>query len=241
MTKLGSIGRAVNSRLARFNIAIAREAAVPSLDRFVGFLYRSNLVPKTVIDIGVAYGTDWLYASFPNAKFHLVDPTRESLPHMRAWAEKLNAEVHNVALGPQECSLEIAARDTIVNSTLLNDLTRPTIQETYRVPMRRFDSLFHAVERPALCKVDVEGAELMVLEGMGAQIFSLDAIVVETSMISLYENGPEFRDVMKYMSDHGFSLFEIGAITRRPYDGALHQMDAIFVPDQSPLRIRRWD
>ncbi len=240
MSLLGSIKRVLNVPLALCGHVLVHEAHVPSLQRFVKVLRRNDLTPKTIIDIGVAYGTPWLYQGFPRAKFHFVDPTRESLPHMLAWAEKLNAEIHSVALGPDSGTMEIAIRDTIIHASLLRDIAAPETIDRYEVPVRRFDELFHTIERPALCKIDVEGAEMMVLEGMGERIHCLDAIVIETSMISLYDRGPEFREVVSHLSEKRFSFFDFGGVNRRPFDGALHQIDAIFVPDQSPLRIRRW-
>ena len=108
------------------------------------------------------------------------------------------------------------------------------------MPVRRFDTLFPTVQRPALCKIDVEGAELIVLKGMGEQIRSLDVILVETSVTSLLQGGPELRDIIAYMAKFQFSLFDIGSLMRRPYDDTLHLIDAIFVPDDSSLRVRRW-
>jgi hypothetical protein len=118
--------------------------------------------------------------------------------------------------------------------------TADPIQGKYKVSVQRFDKVFSDMDGPVLCKIDVEGAELMVLKGMGERIRSLDALIIETSMNSLYENGPDFDEIVRHMSEQGFSFYDIGALVRRPYDGALHQMDAIFVPDRSPLRIRRW-
>jgi len=177
--------------------------------------------------------------AFPEAKFHLIDPTRESMPHMQTWSQKLNAEVHNVALGAEDGVAEIAKSNNIGHASLLRLL--PNIdypmEQRYRVPVRRFDSLFPTMQGPALCKIDVEGAELSVLKGMGEQIRSLDVILVETSVTSLFQDGPELRDIMAYMAKHQFSLFDIGSLMRRPYE---HLIDAIFVPDNSSLRVRRW-
>jgi hypothetical protein len=103
-------------------------------------------------DIGIAYGTPWLYAAFANAKFPLVDPTRESLPHMQAWAKKLNADVHNVALVAESTPMQIATRSTIIHSSLLHRVTNPAIEERYEVSVRRFDALCPTIPRPALCK-----------------------------------------------------------------------------------------
>jgi FkbM family methyltransferase len=231
-----------NTQLARLNLTVCRRDSVPSIERFFSYLRGSKLAPKTIIDIGVADGTEWLYEAFPQAKFHLVDPTRESMPHMQAWSQKLNAEVHNVALGAEDGVAEIAKSNNIGHASLLRLL--PNIdypmEQRYRVPVRRFDSLFPSMQGPALCKIDVEGAELSVLKGMGEQIRSLDVILVETSVTSLFQDGPELRDVIAYMAKHQFSLFDIGSLMRRPYDNTLHLIDAIFVPDNSSLRVRRW-
>lgn len=70
----------MNARLAKHGHVIAHEPVVPSFDRLVALLSRADLIPRTVFDIGVAYGTHWLYGAFPTAKFHLINPTRESLP-----------------------------------------------------------------------------------------------------------------------------------------------------------------
>jgi FkbM family methyltransferase len=203
-------------------------------------MHHAGLSPRMVIDIGVAFGTPWLYEGFPWAKHHLVDPTRESLPYMREISRKIGAQIHNVALGEQAGTMEIALRNTMVHATLMKDTSEPEIVGRYSVPVLRFDELFPAIERPAICKIDVEGAEMMVLKGMGEQIHSLDAIVVETSMMSLYRNGPEFSDVVQFMAGKQLAFYDYAGVTRRPYDEALHQIDAFFVPNESPLRVRRW-
>jgi FkbM family methyltransferase len=210
------------------------------MERVVSMLKKHNLSPRTVIDVGVAYGTPWLYEGFPDAHFHLVDPTRESLPHMKALAKAMNATIHNVALGENSGTMEIAMRDTIIHATFLKDVGDPSILNRYQVDVKRFDELFPEIARPAVCKIDVEGAEMMVLKGMGTAINSLDAIVIETSFTSLYEGGPEFGEVVQFMSENGLAFYDYGGVNRRPYDDALHQIDAVFVPKTSALRVRRW-
>ena len=110
-----------------------------------------------------------------------------------------------------------------------------------RVPMRRFDSLIKEIDRPALCKIDVQGAELMVLEGMTGRLGSIDAIVIETSTIASLKGGPEVHDIVHFMHDHGFVVADIVGMARRPLDGATAQLDVLFLPDDSPIRRdRRW-
>ena len=57
-------------------------------------------------------------------------------------------------------------RADIQGSTLLEEVGPRDFLRFDYVPMRRFDRLFTSFARPALCKIDVQGAELMVLEGM---------------------------------------------------------------------------
>lgn len=230
----------LNKGLAVGRQALAHVDSVPSFERFGRTLTQAGLTPRTVIDIGVAYGTPWLYAAYPKAKFHLVDPTREALPHMRHWATRLDAEVHNLALGDAPGTMTIATRETIEHASLLDAADDSVICDRYTVEVARFDTLFPTLERPVLCKIDVEGAELLVLQGMADKLAEMDVIIVETSMNSHYENGVAFADIVAFFRTAGFSFADFVGLCRRPYDGALHQIDAAFIPDDSPLRVKRW-
>jgi FkbM family methyltransferase len=240
-TLRGRIKRLVNAVLETQGHTVARASLVPSVHRLVSLIHRYGLAPKSVFDIGVAYGTSWLYAAFPEAQFYLIDPSWESVPYMEQWARKLKANILNIALGDSRGSTTIRTRATIENSTLLHDITQPPIESCYEVPIRRFDAEIANFARPAFCKIDVEGAELLVLRGMGERITEFDIFVVECNMVSLYANGPEFWDIIELFNSHAFVLYDLVGGVRRPCDDALHQIDAVFVPRDSALRVtRRW-
>jgi FkbM family methyltransferase len=217
-------------------------AETPSWEKSFAVLRRYGLQPATVFDIGVAYGTYELYRAFPNAFYHLIDPTFESLHHMRELGRRrLHCEIHSVALGNCEGEVMIEIRPDIQGATLLEDFTPREILRHDRVPMRRFDSLFGQIARPALAKIDVQGAELMVLEGMSGRMDSLDALVVETSTIASVKGGAEVHDVVRFMHGHGFVLSDVVGLTRRPLDSATAQLDLLFLRDDAgPRRDRRW-
>jgi FkbM family methyltransferase len=208
----------------------------------IATLKRAGFAPRTVFDIGVATGTPELYEAFPEAHFALVDPSRESFPHMQRIAEGLDAEIHAVALGDRDGETEIEARrDDIAGATMFKELGPLGATERYVVPMRRFDSLFSRFARPALCKIDVQGAELMALAGMGERIRDVDALIVEASTIPTLADAPELFEVLAFLSGRGFVVYDLVGMAHRPLDGALAQLDLLCVPADSRLRAdHRW-
>jgi hypothetical protein len=160
---------------------------------------------------------------------------------MRLLQKQLRCEVHQAALGDHDGEVEIEIRPDIQAATLLDDTSEREVLRRDKVPMRRFDSLINEIARPALCKIDVQGAELMVLEGMTGRLGDIDAIVIETSTIASLKGGPEVHDIVQFMHRHGFVMADVLGMARRPLDGATAQLDVLFLPEASPLRReRRW-
>jgi FkbM family methyltransferase len=220
---------------------IPGRATVPSWQQSFRVLERYGFRPKTVFDIGVAYGTYELYRAFPDAYYHLIDPTPESLRYMRLLERQLRCQVHPMALGHRDGEVEIEIRSDIQGATLFEDHGEREVLRHDRVPMRRFDSLIGDIARPSLCKIDVQGAELMVLEGMSGRMDCIDALIVETSTIASLKGGPEVHDVVRFMHERDFVVADIVGMARRPLDGATAQLDVLFLPENSPLRRdRRW-
>ena len=213
----------------------------PSWARALRLLRTQGVAPATVFDIGVAYGTFPLYRSFPEAFYHLIDPAAESRACMEKLARRLNCQIHTLALGDRDGEAALEVREDFQESTLFQEEGPRRARRVDRVAMRRFDSLFGAIKRPLLVKIDVQGAELMVLEGMTGRLAEVDALIVETSTIATIKNGPEVAAIVRFMEDRGFALVDILGLRRRPLDGATAQLDLMFAPQSGALRRdRRW-
>jgi FkbM family methyltransferase len=226
-------------RLVGQQIVPTRKVASPAI--FFDLLRRHGLAPRTVFDIGVAAGTPWLYAAFPDARFVLVDPSRESLPHMRRWAERLDAQVLNLALGAEETTMRLRVGENIERASLHEEAEPLGIVAEYDVRVRRLDTVIDDFERPALCKIDAQGGEIEVLRGMGRHLTAIDAFIIETSLLAPFHDSPELLDLVRLMDEQGYVLHDIVGTYRRQLDLALAQIDAAFVPRGSPLRCeRRW-
>jgi FkbM family methyltransferase len=227
--------------LRPFAAALPSFSGLPSWARTMRVLQHHGFAPQTVFDIGVGYGTFPLYRAFPNAFYHLVDPARESYAYMQRLAKQLRCELHAVALGDRDGDAALEVRGDIQESTLLEEVGPRRVRRIDRVPLRRFDSLFGPITGPSLCKIDVQGAELMVLAGMTGRLAEIDALVIETSTIATVKGGAEVRDVVSFLGDHGFVLADIVGLRRRPLDDATAQLDLLFVPHDKNLRAdRRW-
>jgi FkbM family methyltransferase len=212
-----------------------------SWQRSLGTLKSRGFEPAIVFDIGVGFGTYGLYQLFPDAFYHLIEPTPESQPHLERIARSLSCEIHPLALGDRDGEAKLEVRADIQGSTLLEEVGEREVLRIETVPINRFDTLFPAIDRPALAKIDVQGAEMMVLRGMSARLAEIDALIVETSTIATVKGGAEVADVVGFMNDHGFVVADVLGLKRRPLDSATAQLDLLFVPEESRLRAdRRW-
>ncbi len=55
--------------------------------------------------------------------------------------------------------------------------------------------------------MDIQGAELMALKGLGNRIHSVGLIYLETEFFEIYKGQPLFRDIKKFLNHHGFQLY----------------------------------
>jgi FkbM family methyltransferase len=195
---------------------------------------------RSVFDVGVAAGTPELYSAFPDADLFLFDPTRQAAQHMQKIAAERSAAVFNVALGEANGTIRLFVPDAHASATVFEEVD-PVSSATETVAVARFDDLVPEVKGPALCKIDVQGAELMVLQGMTNAIPTIDFFILEVSTIPTLVDAPDFAEVNAFMQARGFVVYDILSLLRRPLDGALAQMDVGYVRRNSVLRRdKRW-
>src|SRR5205823_1350672 len=106
------------------------------------------------------------------------------------------------------------------------------------VPVARLDELVaeRALPGPYVLKADVEGAELDVLEGAGALLAHTELVLLETSLFAFWEGAPVLADVIAWMREHGFAVYDFYGGHLRPLDGALAQLDVAFVREDGRFR-----
>ena len=76
------------------------------------------------------------------------------------------------------------------------------------VPIHRLDRILQGqnLEKPVLCKIDVQGTEKEVLEGMGTVSEQIDILLIEASFVEFYVGQSLFSDLLPWLGCHEFGL-----------------------------------
>lgn len=195
--------------------------------------------PKTVIDVGVATGTEELYTTFPKARHILIEPLKEFTPFLKKISQKYNAEYVIAAAGPKSGTTEINVHRDLLGSSIYHEADGATVDGISRkVPTITIDSLYKKLKlhSPFLLKVDVQGGELSVLRGATKVLQDSEVVLLEVHFFEFFIHGPQFYDVVHYMKRQGFVAYDIFGGYNRPIDYALASVDMIFVKKHGRFR-----
>lgn len=207
-------------------------------------LKRRGLEITFALDAGAATGA-WareLRTIFPDVKILCVEPRSEALPDLRRNTEKMgDVLVAPVLLAEEEGDAEFSVFSD--QSSLMKNSQGKAFGEVVRMPTRRLDSLIEEMKLPwpELLKFDVQGAELRCLAGAPAALAHAQAVLLEIQFLPLYADAPLAAEVIAFMRDRGFRLFDLFSVWRRPGDRDLAFSDALFLREGHPLlKVGAW-
>lgn len=110
--------------------------------------------------------------------------------------------------------------------------------EQREIQIITIDSLIENKEMsvPDFVKIDIQGFELEALKGVGKLFQNTEVFIIETNFFEFMKGVPIAHDVILFMAERGYVFYDIPWFLRRPYDGALAQMDVCFVKRKGLLR-----
>jgi FkbM family methyltransferase len=198
--------------------------------------------PKGILDIGAFEGAFARTARhfFAQSPILMLEAQPGKEVQLKAIAAQLPDVDYRIVLLGTENRADVAFHhvNAAINSSgssLYEEQTRYP-RDTISLPMRRLDDVL--AEMPGrefdLLKVDVQGAEIDVLRGGVRTLAGIVAIVIELSLLEYNKGAPLIGEVMRWLAEQGFALFDVFPVSRIP-TGALLQVDGIFLRRGSSL------
>jgi FkbM family methyltransferase len=219
---------------AREKLLLGQNNVFLSLENLLQYNYR----PDYIIDVG-AYIGDWSKEAmkvFPAASFILVEPLPDKKPILEKKFSNKPVEIYNILVGDKEREkVKFFAMET--GSSVFEELSNIERKAIY-LDMTTLD---HIAEKKqlsgnVLLKLDAQGFELEILKGAGKLLNLVEVICMEVSYLNYNEGAPLAHEVIQYLHDLNFLVYDIPAFSRKTKDCALVQSDMVFLKANGSLR-----
>jgi FkbM family methyltransferase len=202
-------------------------------------LRRFGFSPENIMDVGAFQG-EWARAclkAYPQAHITCIEPQEEAQRKLRILGKKYpNLKIIQTLLGSQ-VSHDVPFEERGPGSSVL----LPPSRNSSERPMTTIDQLIFegCFDPPEMVKLDVQGYEKEILKGWTQGFEACQVIQCEVSVLPLIEGAPLLPEIIEYLQNRDFVMFDITELIRSPSDGAVWQIDALFCRKGSPLRTNR--
>ena len=198
---------------------------------------------NTVFDVGANTGQYalWLRESGYKGRIISFEPLSKAYNHLVINSKKDPNWIiaPRMALGNEKGEKFINIADSSRCSSILkvSDLhIKENPESTYigseKIHINRLDNIaetFLKTDSNIFLKIDVQGFELQVIEGASKILPKIKGIQIELSLLPFYEGETLFYDMLSYIINLGFELYDIfPPFFRDKQNGRLLQFDGIF-------------
>jgi FkbM family methyltransferase len=241
-----------NKVLASLGLRVSRNVPpnrFQAMEQSLRLAAKRGFAPLDVIDAGANVG-DWTRMArtvFPAATFHMIEPQSGCAPILSALASSTpNVRFHQVAVtqpGQRQVSMAGGGDSHRGTGAWILKEGEATAAESV-CEATTLDELFgNELRTPLFLKLDLEGHELAALSGAESLLTQVEAILTEVLFFDVNNGGrPLFSDLLSFLAQRGFDLYDIASLSGRPRDNRLRLGDALFVRRDSPLsRDRSWE
>lgn len=222
-----------------FKNYIRRKSGVPDMFFSLERLNALGFKPQQIIDVG-AYEGEWTKSCmqvFPGASYIMFEAMQQKRSKLKEISEANSNVTFEIALLAQADNKELYFTELETASSVLEEVVNKQ-NRTKRKSITLNTVLKHkGISKVDLIKLDVQGYEAEVLKGFNEYLPTTEVIISEVSLLDLHERVPLIRDMINYMYEYNFVVYDICSVsTRRPLDKALWQTDLLFVKESSRFR-----
>ena len=211
-----------------------------------------------IFDVGANIGTslDEFKEWWPGSSVHCFEPQKECWDSLDEKALKYkNSFINKYAVGNNHKKLStfyshdissgisgfnkvnLQSEDSLylekVKKSKSNSLEKyeETINHERTVEIHRLDEYLKSkeIEKINLLKIDTQGFEPEVIEGLGDFIKNVDVVITELMFYDYYERSLSFFDIERFLVPAGFQLYDINHISKNPMNGRTDWVDVIYV------------
>lgn len=184
----------------------------------------------TVIDIGAAEGYVWCYFRehhlFEQAKYVFIDCMSENIPHYQRIGSVADIDYLIAAMGAEKGSVALNV-DRSPYLTQRSDHKQVCLEtvETRIVPSRRIDEFVaeRGYQAPYFLRIDVQGAEAMVLSGADGLVPDMPMVTIELSILPAPETTTAVWD---WLIHHGYRVY---CLTNFDFGTQSQRMNTVYI------------
>lgn len=194
-----------------------------------------------VLDVGAndgGFGRE-LRDSGYTGRIHSFEPNPSAFKRLSASIAKdslWNAVQYGVGQDPGTLELNVSKADVLSSFKALNYFGQKSdyakVVDTVEAKVVRLDDYLtnnpELLGRPYL-KIDTQGFEREVLEGLGNMLHEMVAIQVETSLVDSYVGETDWLESMLYMRDRGFEVATMVCNSTIPSKARVREFDIVYV------------
>jgi FkbM family methyltransferase len=183
-----------------------------------------------VVDVGVQASTDELIEVFPDLPHYLFEPVSQYEGAMRERYKNIKHEIFQVAVSDADGMAKLTTKSIDGSGHITHSHVSfsgspvPTANalDTLDIPTVRLSSIImeRAFPTPILLKIDVDGHELPIINGLKGAEHTVGCVVVEAPLAMLAARCAALESL-------GFVLWDVNDMWY--YKGCLLQVDLIFL------------
>ena len=189
-----------------------------------------------IVDVGANIGqfAYMAHTALPHLPIFSFEPDPACFARLQQTfaTHHINGKCFPLAISDQSGQVQLNVYESTANNSLLHRQHENAVA-VKKVNCATLDSLqteLSSLQAPLL-KIDVQGAELSVLNGAGEFLKRCKFVLLEVSLVASYDGNAHIADVMAAMRLAGFSCREIVDVLRKKKPGELGiaEMDLLFV------------